>query len=50
MNRREFLERLGTLPAIPVVSPLLSAIFPATAPFRRVRPSDPGWPAPEAWA
>jgi FAD/FMN-containing dehydrogenase len=50
MNRRTFLERLGTLPVLHALSPLLSRLAPAAAPFRRVRPSDPGWPSAEAWA
>ena len=56
MNRRTFLKRLGALPALPR---LAAALLPRTtgiaaaagksAPLRRVRPSDPGWPAPATW-
>ena len=49
MNRRTFLERLGALPVLHAFAPLLSRFSPAAAPFRRARPSDPGWPSPESW-
>ena len=54
MNRRKFLKRAAALPAWSALSPLLSRIFPKTAPapaapFRRVRPGDPGWPSAAEW-
>jgi FAD/FMN-containing dehydrogenase len=51
MNRRTFLQRLASLPALSGARSLLPAwTAPASpTPFRRVRPSDPDWPAPAAW-
>jgi FAD/FMN-containing dehydrogenase len=47
MNRRTLLARAGAA----VLLPLFGACAPAarTAGFRRVRPSDPGWPSASAW-
>src|SRR5262245_2846208 len=51
MNRRNFLKRVGSIPAFSFLSPFFSKLAPAPArPLRRVRPSDPGWPSPEKWA
>ncbi|HKD18958.1 MAG TPA: FAD-binding protein, partial [Thermoanaerobaculia bacterium] len=55
MNRRTFLRRLGAVPALSGLAPWLGrlagspASLAGAAPFRRVRPSDPDWPAPAAW-
>ncbi len=50
MNRRNFLKRVGSIPAFSFLSPLLSKLSPAAPkPFRRVRPSDPDWPSAEKW-
>ncbi len=45
-GRREVLAALSAA-ALPVCS---RAASPPTAPFRRVRPGEPGWPDREAWA
>ena len=51
MNRRKFLQQLAAIPALSAIAPLLRGLaLRAPAPFRRVRPSDPGWPSPESWA
>ena len=50
MNRRKFLKHVAAIPALPGLSPLLSKLAgKPPAPFRRVRPSDPGWPLPAGW-
>jgi FAD/FMN-containing dehydrogenase len=59
MNRRKFLKRVAALPALPALAPLLAKIKPAqkatpaaklaAKSFRRVRPSDPGWPTTAQW-
>src|SRR5262245_20082107 len=50
MNRRRFLKHFGAVPALSAFSPLLRRFAPkAPAPFRRVRPNDPGWPAAAKW-
>ena len=52
MDRRTFVKRLGALPFLSKLS-WLTAVperVAGGAPFRRVRPSDPGWPSPEKWA
>jgi hypothetical protein len=48
MNRRRLLQILA---ALPFARGLFggSAAAAATAPFSRVRPGDPQWPADEAW-
>jgi hypothetical protein len=43
MQRRHVLKGLA---AIAALSPIKAALG---APFRRVRPGDPGWPGPEEW-
>ena len=50
----QVLEALASLPALSALAPLLHKFargvrVPSPA-FRRVRPSDPGWPSPESWA
>ena len=50
MNRREFLRRTGTVPALAALGPLARVAPQTRVPFRRVRPSDPGWPSADAWA
>ena len=50
MNRREFLKRTGTVPALAALGPLARVAPQTRVPFRRVRPSDPGWPSADAWA
>src|SRR5262245_16758110 len=52
MNRRTFLQRLASLPALGG----LRSAFPGwatppetPAPFRRVRPSDSDWPSSAKW-
>ncbi len=50
MNRREFLRRTGTVPALAALGPLARVAPRTRVPFHRVRPSDPGWPSAEAWA
>ena len=56
MNRRKFLKRVAALPAWSALSPLFPRLFPKgsaapapAAPFRRVRPGDPGWPSAAEW-
>ncbi|MBV8667542.1 MAG: FAD-binding oxidoreductase [Burkholderiaceae bacterium] len=51
MKRRDLLKAASTLPLLSVST---SLAIPGTAqaasrPFRRVRPSDPGWPDAQAW-
>ncbi|MBN9559799.1 MAG: FAD-binding oxidoreductase [Alphaproteobacteria bacterium] len=43
MRRRHLLALAGTLPLLPIPPTR------AAAPLRRVRPTDPGWPAPARW-
>ena len=51
MNRREFLQKAAQVPALSAHGPLAARLADAApAPFRRVRPSDPGWPSADAWA
>jgi len=55
MNRRSLLKRAAAVSLLPGFSPRLAAAAqgaggPADAPFRRVRPSDPGWPNEARWA
>jgi FAD/FMN-containing dehydrogenase len=45
MNRRAFLKRSGAASLLPLWPP---GLFPGSK-FRRVRPTDPGWPSKEAW-
>lgn len=53
MNRRNLLTGAAALPLLAAARPAsLSAAAggkPAPAPFRRVRPSDPGWPGAASW-
>lgn len=51
MNRRHFLKSAAAIPALPICcSQLLSTSAKAASPlFRRVRPSDPGWPSQASW-
>ena len=50
MDRRTFLRQAAALPALSAFSPLMARLAPNAAPsFRRVRPSDPGWPSPAEW-
>ena len=50
MNRRKFLKQFGAIPALSAFSPLFGKLAPkAPAPFRRVRPADPGWPTSAKW-
>jgi FAD/FMN-containing dehydrogenase len=54
MNRRGFLRQLAAIPALSLLWPrLLKAAQPVVPRkkllFRRVRPSDPSWPAAAAW-
>lgn len=50
MNRRTFLQQLASIPALSAIAPWLRGLAPkASAPFRRVRPTDPGWPSPASW-
>lgn len=53
MNRRTFLKRLGSIPALPVLASVLAAPLRggtrASTPRRRVRPSDPSWPTADRW-
>ena len=52
MNRRSLLQRAAAaavLPILPMIATGSSAVS-ATAPFRRVRPSDPSWPDAASWA
>jgi FAD/FMN-containing dehydrogenase len=51
VNRRSFLLQAGATAALPLLGSSCatpSATLPR-APFRRVRPSDPGWPSATAW-
>lgn len=54
MIRRCFLKLLGSLPLASILggignAEVRSGAAPAKAAFRRVRPSDPGWPSPARW-
>src|ERR1051325_5249182 len=53
MNRRQFLKGAAAIPAVPICCSqlLLTSAIGATprTSFRRVRPSDPGWPSPASW-
>ena len=54
MKRRSFLKRLAEIPVLGflwrhLLSPTESAGGPASASFRRVRPSDPSWPTAASW-
>jgi FAD/FMN-containing dehydrogenase len=50
MRRRTLLQAAAALPLLSLKSPALRAQAAAgKAGFRRVRPSDPGWPSPGAW-
>ena len=61
MNRRRLLKELATVPLLPIlwrrlpashgaISTAVSANFPPPPPLaRRVRPSDPSWPAASSW-
>src|SRR5690349_2092799 len=58
MNRRQFLKHAAMVPALPALSPLIAktpahpktaGAAGARAAFRRVRPSDPGWPTAAQW-
>jgi FAD/FMN-containing dehydrogenase len=44
MNRRTFLKTTGAAAILPMTTSRLAAV-----PFRRVRPTDKGWPSKEAW-
>ena len=53
MNRRQFLKSAAAIPAVPIccsqlLSTSVTGATPST-PFRRVRPSDPGWPSQVSW-
>lgn len=51
MQRRDLLKLAGAAPVTPAVWPeAMRRARAATAPVRRVRPSDPDWPAPAMWA
>jgi len=45
MNRRTFLKVVGSAALLPALSHNLLA----DTTIRRVRPTDPGWPSPDAW-
>ena len=47
MNRRTFLRHVAAMPALPALSPFLAKA--ASKPFRRVRPTDAGWPSAASW-
>src|SRR5262245_14020217 len=50
MNRRKFLKQFGAIPALSAFSPLLGKLaVKVPASFRRVRPTDPGWPSSAMW-
>lgn len=54
MIRRHFLKLLGSLPFASMLGGIgnteaRSGAAPAKTAFRRVRPSDPGWPPPARW-
>lgn len=50
MKRREFLQAAGAMPFVPMADALLAqSARAASAPLRRVRPGDPGWPGPSRW-
>ncbi len=54
MSRRHFLKMLGSLPLAFTLGEMRSAqaqtgAAPKTSGFRRVRPSDPGWPSAARW-
>jgi len=54
MDRRTLLKTLVTVPALQFLSRFIKTkAFAADAatgqPIRRLRPSDPAWPAPEKW-
>jgi hypothetical protein len=50
MNRRTILKQFATIPFLPALRlPWPSAVQSETAPFRRVRPSDPSWPQSASW-
>ncbi len=54
MNWRSLLTHVAAIPLLPVVlSPLAAPASAAASPdrtvFRRVRPSDPGWPGTASW-
>ena len=50
MNRRSLLRRAAALALLPVMPRTVRAALSETAPARRVRPSDPGWPDEVGWA
>ncbi|HYY30777.1 MAG TPA: FAD-binding protein, partial [Chthoniobacterales bacterium] len=54
MHRRTLLKRLASIPALQFLSRFMQTKANAAdtergQPIRRVRPSDPAWPAPEKW-
>ncbi len=52
MDRRQFIRGVAALPLLATWSPATeapAALFPRRAGWNRVRPGDPGWPAPQAW-
>jgi FAD/FMN-containing dehydrogenase len=51
MNRRAWLTRAGVAALWPWLGRgCAPASAPPSGPFRRVRPTDPGWPSPARWA
>lgn len=46
MNRRAFLKAAGSMLLLPM---LPASLFAASAPTRRVRPTDPAWPSEADW-
>lgn len=50
MDRRHLLKTAAAVPAAALFEPAGLAAAPSNrAPFRRVRPADPAWPAPARW-
>jgi hypothetical protein len=54
LDRRTFLKRAGSIPALPVLSSRFAIAewletTAAAAPMRRVRPSDAAWPSAASW-
>jgi FAD/FMN-containing dehydrogenase len=50
MRRRDVLKILSAIPFLPKLPWVSDPLAGATAPFRRVRPGEVGWPSTEDWA
>jgi FAD/FMN-containing dehydrogenase len=49
MHRRDLLRTVTALPLLALPARLPAALHGARAPWRRVRPGDPGWPSAAEW-